>query len=316
MEDEEVVIEIIKCEKSDISVTKEDNIIFNDPTDPVLWEGSFTNDQVKLSYTVVVGQYNESETYNFIFNKVNECLKIDRAYKYYDGKLVDVSAVTEMQVSEFYIKDWEINSLFSGLLVYVDPHDKNTYSRKFWIDSFKDASNLVEIPKYFDDCFKDKFPIEIDVDKDGIIDFNLTYEENNDIGNTPKFDSYTIQLIPASNKNKILSPKKNSSPYTIIFEPPFSSENTRQYFGGVKNTLDIFYEFESPYENYNYFLSNNLTYKNILQNDLPDYFVISKDIGGIEYFGWIKFILDTSTCQAEVLFAYLETNPNTHVKVN
>lgn len=71
MEDEEVVIEIIKCEKSDISVTKEDNIIFNDPTDPVLWEGSFTNDQVKLSYTVVVGQYNESETYNFIFNKVN-----------------------------------------------------------------------------------------------------------------------------------------------------------------------------------------------------------------------------------------------------
>src|SRR6056300_741606 len=129
MEDEEVVIEIIKCEKSDISVTKEDNIIFNDPTDPVLWEGSFTNDQVKLSYTVVVGQYNESETYNFIFNKVNECLKIDRAYKYYDGKLVDVSAVIEMQVSEFYIKDWEINSLFSGLLVYADPHDKNTYSR-------------------------------------------------------------------------------------------------------------------------------------------------------------------------------------------
>ena len=110
--------------------------------------------------------------------------------------------------------------------------------------------------------------------------------------------------------------RKNSSPYTIIFETPFSSENTRQYFVGVKNTLDIFYEFESPYENYNYFLSNNLTYKNILQNDLPDYFVISKDIGGIEYFGWIKFILDTSTCEAEVLFAYLETNPNTHVKVN
>ena len=90
-----------------------------------------SEDEIKLDF---IGKTNEDKVScvgKMIFNKVNECLKIDRAYKYYDGKLVDVSAVTEMQVSEFYIKDWEINSLFSGLLVYVDPHDKNTYSRKF-----------------------------------------------------------------------------------------------------------------------------------------------------------------------------------------
>ena len=30
--------------------------------------------------------------------KLDECLTINRAYKYYDGNLVDVSAITEVNV--------------------------------------------------------------------------------------------------------------------------------------------------------------------------------------------------------------------------
>lgn len=314
--DDENTKDIISCSNTGISISELDNIVFDDPTHPVLWKGSYNKNQVTISFTVDIGNYNETETLSFIFDKIDNCLKLNRAYKFYDGKLVDISAVTELNISEFYIKDWNKDTLFSGLIVYQDPHDKKTYNRKFWVDDFEDKTNFVEEAVFFEDCYKDKFPIEVDINNDNIIDFSLTYEEQFDIGNSPKFRIYTLKLIPASNKNKILSPIKSSSPYLIVFETPFSSKNTRQYFGGVKNALDVFYEFETPYESYNYFLSNNLTYKSQLQNDIPNYFLIQKIIDEKEYYGWIKFDLNTENCTAELLSTYLSPTPNNHIEVN
>ncbi|PQJ77708.1 hypothetical protein [Polaribacter porphyrae] len=312
-EDIEDTNDTINCTTTDINITELDSIVIHN-SNPSIWKGSFSDNEIKIQFTTIIGVDDETENYTFILSKVNNCLKKERAYKFYDGKLVDVSAVTEMDILEFYVKDWEVNTYFSGLIVFRDPHNKRLYSKKIWIDNF-DAEEVTSQNLVFDDCLGVKLPIEIDVDEDNITDFILGFEESRNIGNTPKFNTYTLKLISTSTKNKILSPIKNTEPYTIVFQPPFSSENTKQYFGGVKSELDIFYEYDTPYENYNYFLSNNLTYRGILQNNTPDYFVISKEIDGKEHYGWIKFELDTSNCVASVLFAYLNSNPETHVQI-
>lgn len=315
-DNEEVIEEVVSCISTNISISEEDNIIFNDPTDPVVWQGYFTEEQVHIYYTIKIGSANETETFNYIFDKKDNCLKLNRAYKFYNGREVDVSAITAMNVSEFYIKDWDRNSLFSGLIVYQDPHDKEIYSKKFWVDDLEKKDNANQTPFLFEDCYANKLPIEIDINNDDIIDFSLGYVTYFDIGNTPKFRTYTLRLIPASNKNKILSPKKNNSPYTVVFEPPFSTENTNHYFGGVKHSLDVFYEFVAPYESYNYFLSNNLTYRSFFENEIPNYFLIRKEIGNEQFYGWIKFELDTANCSVAVVETYLQSEPNVHVQVN
>ena len=135
--DEEIIEqpEIIGCVDENVgNVTEEDNIVINHATDPIVWEGYFTDDEVEISYTKPAGTLDETETFGFIFNKVDECLKVDRAFKFYDGKEFDISAVTQMKVEEFYIKKYEKDELFAGIVVYQDPHDKQFYSQKFWVN--------------------------------------------------------------------------------------------------------------------------------------------------------------------------------------
>ena len=313
-----IIEEEIDCINTDISISEEDNTVIPHATDPVVWSGSFNEQEVKISYTIEIGNDNETETYTFLFNKVNGCLKKLRAFKFYDGKEVDISAVTEMDFLEFYTKEWKADEKLSGYLVYTDPHDKKTYSRKFWLEftnndySIEDSNYL-----YFNDCFTNKLPIDIDLNNDEIIDFKLIYEEINDIGNRPKYTQYTIKLVSTyEEKNKILSPRINESPYFIIFEAPFTSENTRQYFNGVKNTLDIFYEYEIPYQSFNYFLNNNLTYKEILENDKDNYYLVSMNLNDEDFYGWIKFNFNSTNCNVEVLDTFLNTNPNENISVD
>ncbi|MEN8878684.1 MAG: hypothetical protein ABF311_00835 [Polaribacter sp.] len=311
-------IENNQCFTTNISVSEEDNIISNHATNPILWKGKYNESFVKLSFTTSIGDNGETETQTFILNKDNNCLKKQSAYKFYNGKKVDISAVTEMTITEFYVKEWDIDKTLSGLLVYTDPHDKKSYSRKFFvhfsaIDYEQEASNFL----FFKDCLLGKLPIDIDMNADGIIDFKLTYELLNDIGNTPKYNQYTLQLNSTfEEKNKILSIKKNEGPHFIVFEPPFSSLNKTSYSTEVKSSLDIFYEFATPYESFNYFLDNNLTYSNILKNDLKDYFIVSLSIDGEIYYGWIAFYMNTASCNVGVTALHLNTVANEHVYVN
>lgn len=318
-EPEEIIVDNTNnCNTSNISVSENDKVVIPDATNPVLWKGHYNNSNVKISFTISAGVDNETETLNFVFDKIDKCLKINRAYKFYDGKLVDVSAITEMNVVGFTMQNWEIDKKFSGIISYVDPHNKKTYNRKFWVEFSTD--DYYEEPTQFElfsDCFADKLPIPIDMNNDGNIDFNLSYEELRDSGNKPAYSQYTIKLISTdSDKNFILSPKRNSSPYFVIFEPPFSSNNTRQYFNGVKNALDVFYEFDAPYKKYNYLLNNNLTYKKILENNLYDYYVVSVHLNGNAYFGWIKFKFNATSCSMEILDTFLNPNANEHINVN
>ena len=306
------------CSNTDIKVSEQDNVVINHATNPVLWQGNYTNTEIKLFFTKTAGDDDETETFNFVFTKENECLKPKRGYKYYNGKLVDISAITEMEILEFYISNWELNSLISGVVVYKDPHDKNTYSRKIWVDLVEDTSNNSNQEfLLFENCFDEKMPIDIDMNNDNVIDYKLSYQENRDIGNSPNYTQYIFKLISTNDsENEILSPKKAESPYFVVFEPPFNSENTRQYFNGVKNELDIFYEFDAPYESYNYFLNNNLTYKTILNNNREDYYLIRMSYDGKSFYGWIKFKFDPLNCDVSVLQTYLSPNDNEHIYIN
>ncbi len=308
---------VINCTNTDIIVTAEDNIVINHATNPIIWNGTYNENNVSINYTKPVSTDGETETFKFIFNKVDECLKVERAFKFYDGKEIDVSAVTEINVSEFLTKEWEIDEKFSGQITYKDPHDKQIYSRKFWLE-FTEDDLETENTNYlfFDSCFSSKLPIDIDINKDGIIDYKVVSEKIRDIGNTPKYNQYTIKLISTFEEdNQILSPRKNQPPYSVIFEPPFTSENKRQYFNDVKNALDVFYEFDAPYQVHNYFLNNKLTYKDFLENNIDDYYIIKMRLNNKEYYGWIKLTFNANTCAIEILDTYLDENEGVHISV-
>lgn len=307
----------VVCTNTDTSITEGDNVVVEHPTNPILWKGSYTETTIKINFTIDVGTDGESEKFAFIFNKTDDCPKIARAYKFYDGNNDDISAVTEMQVLEFYIKDWKVDQLFSGLLYYKDPHTKEFVSRKFWIE-FTEENFEIENTDYsfFSDCFGNQLPINIDLNTDGITDFIMTAEKTRDIGNTPKFNIYTIKLVSSNdNINQILSPKNQQSPYSVIFEAPFTSEDKKQYFNGVKNALDVFYEFDAPYQNYNFFLNNNLTNKEVLENNKEDYYIISMNLNNTTFYGWIKFKYSTANCNVEILETYLNPIAEEHISV-
>ncbi|KOY53036.1 hypothetical protein [Polaribacter dokdonensis] len=310
--------EIIECVTTDISVSEADNVVTPHATNPVVWEGTFNDDTVTISFTTPVGSDGETETKAFIFNKKDDCLTKNRAYEYYNGESVDVSAVTEMDISEFYIKEWVVDEKLTGFVVYTDPHDKITYSKKFYVEFTADDFQ-VEFTNFllFEDCMLDKLPAEIDMNSDGIVDFKLTYDEVNDVGNRPRYNQYTIKLTSTfEDQNKILSPVKNQEPYFIVHEPPFTSENKTQYINGVKDALDVFYEYDAPYQNFNYFLNNNLTYSSTLKNNKDDYFIISMTLNNEVYYGWIKFSVNTQNCEASIIDTFLSSIANEHVSVN
>ena len=316
MDEIEEIPEIVKCDIENLQITENDSIAISNTSNPSIWKGLYNATSVRINFTKKVGDDGETEKFTTVFLKNNNCLKVERAYKFYDGKEVDISAVTQVTILDFSLQNYTIDELFSGIITYIDPHDKETYTRKFWIElqpEISEPSNIL----IFKNCFGNKIPIEIDINNDKITDFQLIAEEIKDIGNNPKFSYFTIKLISTNTAiTKILSPKRSNSPYFVIFEPPFSSENTEQYFGGVKNELDVFYQFEPPYENYNYFLSNKLTYREILTNNKKDYFVISLFLGGKQHFGWIQFELDSANCAVKIVETYLNPVPDEHIFVN
>jgi hypothetical protein len=308
----------VDCSNSEITITESDAIAIPDATDPIYWKGIYNETSVRVGYTKQVSTDGETESVYFVFKKVDACLTIDYAYKYYDGDLVDISAVTQINVSSFYTQDWESDTKFSGVVTYIDPHDKSTYTRKFWVtfttDDFVEETNDFQ---YFSDCFITKLPLGIDVNKDNIIDFNLEYEEIINNGNTPSYSEYQIKLTSSNTVlNSILSPNKSSIPFPIIFEAPFTTSDAKKYTTNLKNTLDIFYEFDAPYEEYNYFLNNNQTYKQTLNNNKDDYFVVSMILNGQEHYGTIQFKLNTSLCSVEVIETYLNPVAYEHFDVN
>jgi hypothetical protein len=309
---------IIVCNTSNLATSESDNIVIPDATEPILWEGTYSDTSVKISFTKKVGNNDETETFIFVFNKVGNCLEIARAYEYYYGSNFDVSAITEMPIFDLKIKDWEIDKKFTGQITYRDHHDKQVYKTKFWLE-FTEDDYEIEDKTYtsFSNCLENKLPINIDLNKDGNTDFILGYEEESNTGNTPNFSSYTIKLVSAhdDDSNLILSPKKDSSPYFIIFNPPFSSENTIKYHTGVKNTLDVFYEYEAPYQDYNYFLNNNLTYSQILEDNKVDYFLIRMTISDKHYYGWIKLNFQATSCSFNIVETYLHDVENEHIYI-
>lgn len=192
------------------------------------------------------------------------------------------------------------------------------HSKKF-CTTFTEADLEIENTNYalFNDCFRTKVPIDLDINTDGIVDYKIISERVRNVGNTPQFNQYTIKLISTNeNKNHILSPIKNQPPYSVIFKPPFASENKRQYFNGAKNALDVFYEFDRPSLGSNYFLNNNLTYKNFFENDKNDDYIIRMGLENENYLGWMKFTFNSSDCSIRVLDTYLNAKASEHISVS
>jgi hypothetical protein len=295
------------CDITEIEVSESDNIVIPDNTTPVLWKGSYTDTTMNINFTKDVGTDGETETMVFEFTKVNGCLQLDRGYKYYYGSYGDVSAVTQMYILELYINEWVVDKKFTGQVIYRDHHDKQIYTYNFWVEFTTDDYEVEDTNyTYFSDCLINKFPIDIDVDKNGTTDYSIVYEEYRDTGNSPHFNSYEIKLVSADEENnKILAPRSGSAPYPIVFETPFATVDTKEYSSGLKNTLDIFYEFDAPYEKYNFFLNNNLTYKNTLKNNKEDYFLVKMYFGDKKFYGWIKFEFNAPNCEIEIIETFL-----------
>lgn len=314
---QEEIEENIVCSASSLKITKDAAVALIKNNDSIKWQGTYSNNFVRISYTTTIGSDGELETHHFVFKKIGACIQIERGYKFYDGKLVDISAITELKVISFFLQDWKLNNKLVGNIIYQDHHDKNTYDIEFWVEfTPEDFVEETTKPVYFSDCFLSKLPIDIDMNADDTTDFKLTYEEVRNTGNNPAYSEYSIKLISTDfTTNAILSPRENSNQHYVVFEPPFTTENTRQYFNDVKTSLDVFYEFDAPYQSYNYFLNNILTYRKILENTIDDYFMVSIQVDGNTHYGWIKFKLNSTTCQVSILETYLNPTANEHVQV-
>ncbi|WP_339884823.1 hypothetical protein [Polaribacter vadi] len=320
---EEGIEGAIFCNLYDLGLSDSDNIITPSDSNPVVWKGNYSDNTVKISYTKDINKFGVSESLNFVFNKIDNCLQIDRGYEFYNGGFGDVSAITQVYVLKVTIQDWELNEKLSGQIIYRDHHDKLVKTINFWVeftadDYFIEDTNYT----YFSDCFGDKLPIDIDLDEDGTIDYTIIAEEEVDFANNPNFVAYNIKLVSTDESiNEILSPKNVSAPFPVIFEAPFSTENTRSYAANkfnsaeVRNSLDVFYEFEAPYENYNFFLQNNLTYLKEFRNTIPDYYAVKLIRNNQKFYGWIKMNFNALNCEIEVLDMYLNPNANQHINV-
>lgn len=314
----------IVCTSSNFSVDPSANIVIPDTNSPVVWEGSYTETTVKISFTLNLGVDNETETFNFIFNKVGECLQINRGYEYYFGSFAGISALTEVDILELQITEWELDKKLTGKIAYLDHHDKEIYNRNFWVEFTEDNYTIENTQfNYFSDCFANKLPIDLDIDNDNVVDYQFIAEEIKNTGNIPAFTENIIKLVSVDETiNEILSPRGINPPFPVIFEPPLTSENTRKYDANrfnsldVRNALDIFYEFESPYENYNFFLNNNLTNKKEFENTIDDYYLIRLIRNSEYYYGWIKVDFNALDCHLAVLGTYLNTVPNQHINID
>lgn len=312
------------CNFSDIEISEADNVAITDASEPVLWTGSYNDESVKIYYTKKLNNFGVSETLNFVFKKVDNCLQIDRGYEFYNGGTGDISAITEVNILEAYIKDWEIDKKITGQIVYRDHHDKLIKELNFWVE-FSTNDYIIENTNYnyFADCFADKLPIDFDLDNDGSVDYTLLAEETVDFANRPNFVFYTFKLVSTDESiNEILSPKGTSIPFPVIFEPPFSSENTRSYAANkfnsadVRNSLDVFYEFAAPYESYNFFLNNNLTNAKEFSNNKEDYYLVRLLRNDNYFYGWIKVDFSAEDCTIEILDTYLNSNANEHINID
>ncbi|WP_397447054.1 hypothetical protein [Polaribacter sp. R77954] len=320
---EEGIEGTIVCNFSNLEISEADNIVIADNTAPVLWQGYYSDDAVTINFTKKLDNYGLSETLNFVFTKVDNCLQINRGFEFYNGGTGDISAITEVDVLEFYVKDWQINKKLAGQVVYRDHHDKLVKTLNFWLE-FTTEDYVVTNTDYkkFSNCFGDKLPIDIDLDNDGVTDYSIRAEEVIDFANRPNFVAYNIKLVSTDEEiNEILSPKGVSIPFPVIFEPPFSTENTRSYAANkfnsldVKNSLDVFYEFSAPYENYNFFLQNNLTYKKEFENTIDDYYAVKLVRNNENYYGWIKIDFNALDCNIAVLDTYLSPNAEEHINI-
>lgn len=313
----------IICNFSDLEISEADAVAIADDTAPVLWKGTYNNDFVTIGFTKALDDEGVSETLNFVFEKVDNCLKISRGFEFYNGGTADVSALTEVNVLEVYIIDWDIDKKLTGQIVYRDHHDKLIKTLNFWVEFTADDYFIESTDyKYFSDCFADQLPIDIDLDNDGTTDYSLLAEEIVDFKNRPNFVSYTIKLVAIDEDiNEILSPRGVKIPFPVLFEPPFSTENTRSYAANkfnsldVKNSLDVFYEFSAPYESYNFFLQNNLTYKKQFENTKDDYYAVNLIRNNQNFYGWIKVDFNALTCEIKVLETYLNSNAEEHIYV-
>ena len=319
-----IIENIVVCSGYEINVSALDNIVIPNNSNPILWEGKYNKTSVTISFTQNVDNDGETETYNFVFDKIGNCLKLNRGYEYYQGSHAGISALTKLEVLEFYIKDWEIDKKITGQIIYRDHHNKQIYKRKYWIELTENDFEEEETNyTYFPECFSNKLPTDIDLNSDGIVDYKIIAEENRDEGNIPAFTSYAIKLISTNETiNEILSPKNAKIPYPVLFEPPFSSQNTKNHnvnnlnAKDIKSALDIFYEFDTPYESYNFFLNNSLTYKNSFTNNLEDYYLVKLIRNNQSFYGWIKIDFNALNCQIDVLDTFLNSNANEHVAIN
>ena len=323
MFDEENDREII-CASSIFDSNTETEILIPDDNNSVLWKGYYTDTTVKIYFTRNLGVDKETETLNFIFNKVEGCLQVNRGYEYYFGSYAGISALTEVEVIDLQITEWDVNKMLNGKVSYIDHHDKEVYIRDFKI-AFTEEDYVIENTdfNYFPECFSNKLPLNIDLDNDSVTDYQIIAEETENIGNMPNYIRYTLKLISVDETvNEILSPKGINPPFPVIFEPPFSSENTRKYDANrfnsadVRNALDVFYEFNTPYENYNFFLNNNLTNRKEFANTLDDYYLVRLKRNNSYFYGWIKIDFNALACDIEILDTFFNTNANQHVSVD
>jgi hypothetical protein len=311
-------IDSVICDTINLQVSERDNVVqFNNTgLNNPLWEATYSSQSVILKFAIRGGFHNDVKEYIFKFNKENGCLVFDHAY-YLSTNLYDPPFVNHIIVNSIEIQEWNTDTLLSGKVTYardIPANPEPPVTRNFWVeldtDDYFDEPILT--PIYFNSCIGNLLPITLDLNNDGTDDFSFDYTQNSMTQFSPVKEEYMIVANSLDANNTILRPDNNNYDIpSIVFSPPFDSDNKRVY-ADIDKRLGYLIELPGNYNQYSYWVTHSDRYSD---RDTEGYIIVKMTLNGQDHYGWIQLKLSVENCSFEIIDSYFNPTPNEHVSV-
>lgn len=278
------------------------------------WYVEYTVNTVELFYYFSCGIECASKQY-YVFDKTADCLTFSHAYTTSKDLYSPYTIVSEtQQTMTFLLQEWVEDTKLVGEINYTDAASGNFIQKQFWIDILPSNFYVQEPYIAFNNCFGQQNPIAIDVNNDGINDFVIDYSTVTNTTATPNLESSPIILNSAQPENKIL---RRTFFGDFILEGDNTPYNT-EFTGGplTEATIATYKDYEAPYKNNNHWESTYLESFLSAVDFNSDYIIVTVNIDGLDYYGWINFSLDLANCTLIINNTYLSSTPNQHFIIN
>jgi hypothetical protein len=304
------------CDTQNIGLSDENTnfMVFSEGVfQEIQWQVRYFENDVELSYWG--GHCGDDCKLQkvFMFKKTNGCIAFNyafsRANHLYNG--IDVNEINVPIV--FQLQEWIENEKFAGQLLIDD-----VITHNFWITQTPDDSYFIpDFPVFeaFESCLQDQLPVAIDMNHDGISDFEFGFDKFQDIARVPPRSFSYVTTTSLSEPNQLLI----DSEFNVVYSTERGSITSQN-----KNTINaidigLFTNFNPPYSQFNNwksFANAGVFDPEIINYNASNYLLVKMILDNEDYYGWVNFSIDFNNCILTVHQTYLNDVPNEHVVIN